>query len=165
MKRWWSAAAAAAILVAGCGGTSAPGDPTAAPGESASATSGTSPEPSGQPGSDPPQSSDSNPPGALGSPIKYDSTQVGSRARFAKDVRDAVQGKLDEDTRGLGCPRPRCGITVVIDGSETACAVLMTPPLEVPRGGVITIHTAQCPDTREPVPPEDTTPDTPSETP
>ncbi|MGK3208509.1 hypothetical protein [Amycolatopsis sp. MEPSY49] len=163
MKVFWSAAAAAAILVAGCGGTSAPENPAATSGESGSATSGPSAEPSGQPESDPPKSSD--PPGAVGSPIKYDSTQVGSRDRLAKDVRDSIEGKLDEDTQGLGCPRPRCGITVRIDGSETACAVLLTPPLEVGRGGVITVHTAPCPDTREPVPPEESTSDTPSETP
>jgi hypothetical protein len=173
MKVYWSAAAAAVILAAGCGGTSAPGNPTATPGESASATSGesasatsgTPAEPSRQPESDSPRTSDPNPPGALGSPIKYDSTQVGGRDRPAKEVRDSILGQLDEDTRGLGCPRPRCGITVVIDGSETACAVLLTPPGEVRRGGVITIHTDPCTDTGKPDPPEETTSDSPSEAP
>ncbi len=163
MKVFWSAAAAAAILVTGCGATSAPGNPAATSGESAPVPAGTSAEPSGQPESDPPKSSD--PPGALGSPIKYDSTQVGSRDRRARDVKAGIEGKLDEDTQDLGCPRPRCGITVRIDGSETACAVLLTPPTEVRRGGVITVHTDSCPDTANPDPPEESTSDTPSETP
>ncbi|MFJ7217921.1 hypothetical protein [Amycolatopsis sp. NPDC098790] len=165
MKVWWSAAAAAAaaVLVAGCGGTSAPGNPAATPGESAPVTSGTSAEPSGQPESDPPRSSD--PPGAVGSPIEYDSTQVGSRDRPAEKVRASIEGRLDDDTRGLGCPRPRCGITVRIVGSETACAVLLTPPKEVRRGGVITIHTDACPPSDEPVPPAESTSDSPSGTP
>jgi hypothetical protein len=107
----------------------------------------------------------SDPPGALGSPIKYDSTQVGSHDRLAKDVRASLEGQLDDDTRGLGCPRPRCGITVRIHGSETACAVLLTPALEVRRGGVITVHTAPCPDSGEPDPPEGSTSGSPSETP
>lgn len=165
MKVFWSAAAAVAILVTGCGGTSAPENPAATPGESAPVTSGTSAEPSGEPESDPPAGSDSNPPGALGSPIPYESTQVGGHDRKAKAVKEGIEGQLDEDTAGLGCPRPRCGITVVIDGSETACAVLLTPPKEVRRGGVITVHTAPCPDTGEPVPPGESTSDTPSETP
>ncbi|MFJ9779337.1 hypothetical protein ACIRSS_07125 [Amycolatopsis sp. NPDC101161] len=156
MKVCWGAAVAAVVLVAGCGGTSAPGNPTVTPGEPAPVTPGV-PEP--------PRGSDSPPPGALGSPIEYDSTQVGSGDRLAGDVRESLQGQLDEATRGLGCPRPRCGITVVIDGRATACAKRLTPAKEVRRGGVITVHTGPCPDTREPAPPAESTSDSPSETP
>lgn len=165
MKVCWGAAVAAVVLVAGCGGTSAPGNPAVTPGEPAAVTPGAPAEPTGQPEPDPPRGSDSPPPGALGSPIEYDSTQVGSGDRLAKAVRESIQGRLDEDTRGLGCPRPRCGITVVIDGRATACAKRLTPAKEVRRGGVITVHTGPCPDTREPVPPAESTPDTPSEAP
>ncbi|SEF37556.1 hypothetical protein SAMN05421837_114116 [Amycolatopsis pretoriensis] len=162
-KFWWSAAAA--VLLAGCASTAAPGDPPAAPGESAPATSGIPAEPTGPPESDPPSTSEPDPPGALGSPIDYQSTQVGSGDRLAEDVRESILGQLDEDTRNLGCPRPRCGITVRITGGETDCAKLLTPPERVERGGVIVIHTGPCPPTGDPVPPAESTSDTPSETP
>jgi hypothetical protein len=170
MKLLWSAAALIAIFVAGCGGTSVPGDPPITPGESAPASPQPPAEPPGEPPPEqprPPDASplkppDPNPPGALGSPIKYDSTQVGAGDRLATDVQGSVEGDLDEETQDLGCPQPRCGITVVIKGSKSACAKSITPPLEVRRGGIVSINTGPCPDTGEPPPPEENPSTTPT---
>jgi hypothetical protein len=163
MKLLWSAAALIAIFVAGCSGTSVPGDPPITPGESASAPPQPPGEPPpGQPPPGQPRPPDPNPPGALGSPINYDSTQIGAGDRLATDVQGSVERDLDERTQNLGCPQPRCGITVVIKGSKSACAKSITPPLQVRRGGIVSINTGPCSDTGEPPPPEENTSTTPT---
>src|SRR2546430_1203304 len=111
MKSLCSAAVLVTICVAGCAGTSAPGNAPITPDETASAPSPSPAESSGgpSPGQPPPADSSSfrspepNPPGALGSPIAYDSTQIGAGDRLAADVRGSVQRDLDERTQGLGC--------------------------------------------------------------
>jgi hypothetical protein len=162
MKSLWSAAALLLVFVAGCDGTSAPGDAPGTPGETASAPVESPGEPGPAEGSSvrPPDPPD--PPGTLGSPIKYDSSQLGSGDRPAGEVRNSVLLDLDGRTEGLGCPRPRCGVTVVVKGSETACAKAITPPGEVARGGVVKISTGSCPKTEEPPPPEESTSTTPT---
>jgi hypothetical protein len=165
MKLLWSAAALITIFVAGCDGTSVPGDPPSTPGESAPASPRPPAEPPGEPSPEQPRPPDTptlrqpdpKPPGTLGSPINYDSTQTGAGDRVATDVQRSVEGDLDEKTQGLGCPQRRCGITVVIKGSKSACAKSITPPLQVPRGGIVSINTGPCPDTGEPPPPAENT--------
>jgi hypothetical protein len=168
MKVLCSAAALLAILVAGCGGTSVPGNPLGTSGESTPAP----PQPSAEPPREPPpeqprppdaprvQPPDPKPPGALGSPIDYDSTQTGPGDRLATDVQRGVEQELDQKAREVGCPQRRCGITVVIKGSKSACAKSITPSLQVRRGGTVSISTGPCPDTGEPPPPEEDPPNT-----
>ncbi len=156
MKTLWSAAALLVVLVAGCDGTSAPGDAPDAPGETASAPLPAPGEPESSAARPP------DPPGTPGSPIEYDSTQLGAGDRPAGEVRESVLRDLDGRTEGLGCARPRCGVTVVVKGSATACAKAITPPGEVARGGVVSIKTGSCPKTEEPPPEEENSSTTPT---
>jgi hypothetical protein len=161
MRLFWCAAALTAIVVAGCGRTSAPDDPPSTPGESAPTVprSPGEPVPKQPPPPETVEPPEPSPPGALGSPINYDSTQTGAGDRLAIDVKGSVEGQLDEQTQGLGCARPRCGITVVINGSADDCAKSITPALQVPREGTVTIHTGPCPPPEEVPPPEENAPE------
>nr|CTQ96207.1 hypothetical protein [Kibdelosporangium sp. MJ126-NF4] len=117
------------------------------PGESASVPSKPSPGTARQKEPDPPDR-----PGALGSPIDYDSTQVGARDRAPGDVKGSVESQLDELTKH--CAQKRCGIKVAISG-KGGCAVSLSPDPVKPRG-VITVGTGSCP--KEPTEPDENTP-------
>jgi hypothetical protein len=164
-----SALALTAILGAGCAETSVPGESPITNDGTASNESTATVDPTGNPvpptdqpvpPKPPPRNSpgrpkpDTDPPGALGSPIDYDSTQVGAGDRAPRDVKASVEGQLDEKT--THCAQKRCGITVVISG-KGACAVSLSPPLSVKPRGVITVGTGPCP---KPPDEEEATPST-----
>ncbi len=142
MKRLFSAAMViAAFGLAGCGGAAvprdtAPADMTTDGGVTTeiaptATASGGGPAPESQGGGRP---KDPDPPGAPGSPIKYDHTLLQSTPKIAK-------GEIEDDIREV-CGANLCDVKVLIDGSgECITSITLSP---VKPGGTVTIKAVEC---------------------
>jgi hypothetical protein len=151
MKWLYGGVVAVCVVLAGCGDSSVPGDPTGedvptseAP-EAPATTNGPRPKPDDSP-------PDNGSPGVPGSPIDYDSTVRGDGPENAKAL---IESELATKCKN----KSRCGIKVVIKG-RGKCIPSVSPDPVRP-GQTITIVAEPCPTTEE-NPPTSDKPTTPS---
>jgi hypothetical protein len=153
---------AVCVVVAGCGGSTTPGDLPASDIPTSEVSGLPAPTPEGQQPApetrnDPRQNPD--PPGVPGSPIDYDSTLLSAPGGITPaGAKTSIEGELESK-----CEVNRCGVKVVIKG-RGACAVAIGPDPVSP-GQTITIVTGRCPSVEEPPVSDSVTPTTEEITP